>query len=109
MILVNKTGKRHKIETEILKNALGSDVFAANRVHVYLSSSNPTMRRIMQKSIYDLADIRMWNQLLSCLSIQRWNDHLDCDRRNDPAASQRINQTIIELFLQDVSEDDKYL
>jgi hypothetical protein len=53
--------------------------------------------------------IRMWKLLLSCLSIQRWNDHLDCNRRNDPEASRRIDRSIIELSLQDISEDDKNL
>jgi HEAT repeat protein len=95
------------METEILKQALEGDATAVNRALKYLSSANPTLRRIMQESIYDLTDIRIWTQLLSCLALQRWNDQLDCERRNDPVASLRIDQSIIEVFLEDVSEEDK--
>ncbi len=107
MISVNTPNVRHTMETEILKQALEGDAEAVNRALKYLSSANPTLRRIMQEAIYDLADIRLWTKLLSCLALQRWDDHLDCERRNDPTASQRIDQSIIEVFLEDVSEEDK--
>jgi HEAT repeat protein len=107
MTLVSKPKERHTMETKILKQALEGDVSAANRVLKYLSSANLTLRRLMQEAIYDLADSRLWMNLLNCLALQRWNDNLDCERRSDLAASQRIDQSIIEVFIEDGSEEDK--
>lgn len=95
------------MEKMILKKALKGDDSAANKALKYLSSANPTLRQIMQETIYDLCDLRLWTKLLGCLALQRWNNHQDCERRNDPVASRRIDQSIIEIFLEDVCEEDR--
>ena len=107
MVVGNTPLVRHTRETEMLQQALQGDASAANSALKYLSSANPTLRRIMQEAIYDLTDARIWSKLLRCLSIQRWNEHQDCERRSDLVASQRIDQSIIEVFLEDESEEDK--
>lgn len=107
MVPVNMSKERHPVETEMLKQAIEGDVSAANRALKYLSSANPTLRQLMQEAIYDLADYQLWTKLLNCLALQRWDDHLDCERRSDLTASQRIDQSIIEIFIEDVSEEDK--
>jgi len=106
-MIANIPKVRHTMETKLLKQALEGDHRAANRALKYLSSANHTLRRIMQESIYDLAELRLWEQLLNCLALQRWNDHLDCERRDDPIASEIIDQSIIEVFIEDVSEEDR--
>ncbi len=107
MVPVNMSKERHPVETEMLKQAIEGDVSAANRALKYLSSANPTLRQLMREAIYDLADYQLWTKLLNCLALQRWDDHLDCERRSDLTASQRIDQSIIEIFIEDVSEEDK--
>jgi HEAT repeat protein len=62
---------------------------------------------MMQEAICDLTDARIWSKLLRCLALQRWNEHLDCERRSDSAASQRIDRSIIDLFLIDEGEEDQ--
>lgn len=107
MITVNTPKERHSMETKLLRKALKGDELAADRALKYLSSSNPALRQIMQETIHDLCYLRLWTKLLRCLALQRWNDYQDCERRNDPVASQRIDHSLIEIFLEDVSEEDR--
>ncbi len=101
------TALRHTQENKIVEQALAGDTTAANRMLKYLSSANPTLRQIMEETIYDLSDARIWNRLLRCLALQRWNNQTDCERRSDPIASERIDRAIIEMFKQDESDKDK--
>lgn len=93
--------KSHIIETDLLRQALDGDIHAANKTLKYLSSTNPHLCKIMQNAIHDLKTAQIWPKLLDCLALHRWNDQLDCERRSDPAASSRIDQAIIEVFLED--------
>ena len=93
--------KSHLIETDILRQALEGDFQAANKTLKYLSSTNPHLCKIMQDAIHDLKSTQIWPRLLHCLALHRWDDQLDCERRSDPAASSRIDQAIIETFLED--------
>jgi len=98
---------RHLAEAKMLKNALDGNTESANEALIYLSSTNPNLRQIMQNTIHDLADDRIWSNLLRCLAVNRWNDHLDCERRASSDSSQRIDSAIIEVFIQDENEDEK--
>jgi len=86
---------------------LDGDAQAANDVLIYLSSTNPNLRQIMQNTIHDLGDERIWGNLMQCLAFNRWNDHLDCERRADSESSQRIDSAIIEVFTHDENEHEK--
>ncbi len=99
-----KNTVRHTTEYEMLRMALDGDSQAANKFLKYLSSSNPHLCQIMQETIHDLDDARIWPSLLCCLATHRWNDHLDCDRRSESTASARIDQSIIEVFALDETE-----
>jgi HEAT repeat protein len=55
----------------------------------------------MQESIHDLSSADLWQHMLSCLTIQCWEDHRDSDRRVDQEASQCIDNSITEVFVQD--------
>ena len=101
MVAERKTTVRHTIESEILRRALDGDVQAADKFLKYLSSANPHLCQIMQETIHDLDDVRIWPCLLRCLALHRWDDHVDCDRRSDPSASARIDQSLIEVFTKD--------
>jgi len=93
--------KSHPVETDILRQAIEGDLQAANKTLKYLSSTNPHLCKIMQDAIHDLKSTKIWPRLLKCLALHRWDDHLDCERRSDPAASSRIDQAIIEAFIED--------
>ncbi len=92
---------RHIIESDLLKSALGGNEKSANKAFIYLSSTNPHLCKIMQEAIHDLAEPQIWSKLLTSLALHLWDDHLDCERRSDPSASLRIDQAIIEVFLED--------
>ena len=96
-----KVKVRHSAETEMLGRALAGDADAADKLLQSLSSVNLHLVQIMQETIHDLQDGRIWAQLLKCLATQRWDDHLDCMRRSDPEASARIDRSVFEVFRDD--------
>jgi HEAT repeat protein len=95
---------RHFSQTELLQRVVDNDAQAMNNVLNYLSSANPSLCKIMQEAIHDFCESDIWKKLLLCLATHRWNDRMDCDRRLDPEASMRIDQSIFELFTQDDNE-----
>lgn len=97
----SKTAESHTAEVELLRNALGGDKEAANKALKYLSSNNPHLCGIMQKAIHELEDTQIWSRLITCFALHQWDDNLDCERRSDPSSSKRIDQAIIEVFLED--------
>ena len=99
-----KTTVRHTTETKMLRHAMDGDTQAANKFLLYLSSVNPHLCQIMQETIHDLDDNRIWRYLLHCLALHRWNDQIDCNRRSDKNASERIDQSVIEVFTQDQTD-----
>ncbi len=106
MIENHKTTIRHPVEADMLKRALEGDAQSANKVLVFLSSTNPSLRQIMQETIYDLANSQIWRNLLRCFAMQRWGDHPDYKRLSAPVSLERFDQSIIEIFTQDQGEQD---
>lgn len=92
---------RHSHQSELLIQAVGGNALAMNQVLEYLSSANPCLCRIMQEAIHDLCEFAILQNLLYCFAMHRWNNRLDCDRRSDPLASERIDLSIIEVFTLD--------
>jgi hypothetical protein len=109
MLTEGKRVIRHAAEAKLLIEAVEGDGEAANRVIQYLSSANPYLRQIMQRTLNDVADGRVWQQLLHCLAVQRWRGKVDCKRRTDVLASRRIDQSVIEAFLYDEADEDQEL
>jgi len=101
MILTEKAPARHPEEAELLEQALAGDDRAVHKLFLYLSSPNPHLRQIMQESIRDIGTPALYDHLVHCLALQCWDDHRDSDRRVDQEASQRIDQSIAEVFAQD--------
>jgi HEAT repeat protein len=58
----------------------------------------------MKETIHDFGSYIVWESLLDSLATHHFNNHLDCDRRSDYEASKRIDQSIIEIYIQDESE-----
>lgn len=107
MVLRDKVPIRHPAEVGILEHALAGNEFAVNKIFLYLSSANINLCQIMQESIHDISSTDLWQHLLSCLTIQCWEDHRDSDRRVDQEASQRIDQSITDVFTQDEYEGEQ--
>ena len=106
MVLSDEALIRHPSEAEILEQALAGDNPAVNKTFIYLSSSNPNLRQLMKESVHDIASEPLWQNLLSCLAVQCWEDHRDSERRIDQEASQQIDLSIIEVFSQDEYEGE---
>jgi hypothetical protein len=109
MALKYKVPIRHPSEVEFLEQALAGDDSAVNKIFLYLSSANLNLRQIMQESIHDMSSTDLWQHMLSCLTIQCWEDQRDSDRRVDQEASQRIDQSITEIFTQDEYEGEQFV
>jgi HEAT repeat protein len=99
--------ERHSGESALLMDALQGSCSAANKVLMYLSSTNPYLRQIMEETIRDHPQVDVWQHLLHCLAQQRWNDQRDCERRADRYASHRIDLSITEVFLKDENENER--
>ena len=104
-----KPTMRHSTESEILRRALDGNAQAADKFLKYLSSANPHLNQIMHDAIHDLDDPRIWQYLLYSLALHSWNDHVDCDRRSDSSASERIDQALIKVFTIDETDWEKPL
>jgi len=91
----------HLTETRLLEQALQGDKASIGKVFYYLSSAEPGLCQSMQAAIHNTPNPKLWQQLLSCLAIQCWDEHRDSDRRVDQEASQRIDQSIIDVFVLD--------
>ena len=101
MAIINEVAYRHPTEADLLKQALVGDNLSVNRIFLYLSSANPKLRQIMQESIHDAAEESLWQHLLRCLATHYWEEGQRTDRSLDQEASQRVDQTIAEVFAQD--------
>jgi hypothetical protein len=101
MVIINEVAYRHPTEADLLKQALVGDNLSVNRIFLYLSSANPELRQIMQESIHDAAEESLWQHLLRCLATHCWEEGQRTDRSLDQEASQRVDQTIAEVFAQD--------
>jgi HEAT repeat protein len=98
---------RHPQEAELLEQALLGDDRAVHKLFLYLSSPNPHLRQLIQESIRDNGTPDLYHHLVRCLAVQCWDDQRDSDRRVDQEASQRIDQSIAEVFTQDEYEQEK--
>ena len=107
MILTQKVPVRHSAEAELLEQALAGDDRSVNKLFLYLSSPNPHLRQIIQEAIRDIGKADLYEHLVRCLALQCWDDHRDSDRRVDQEASQRIDQSIAEVFTQDEYAEEK--
>jgi HEAT repeat protein len=107
MVEAAKPTIRHTAEAELLRRASQGDESAVQQVLQYLSSANPYLRQIMQETLHDLAETRVWGQALGCLAVQRWGGVANSPRLTDPEAWQRADETIQAAFMQDSGPADQ--
>jgi HEAT repeat protein len=103
MIGINSSTLRHPTEAKTLRRALDGDINSANSVLRYLGA-NPDLCLIMQETIRDINDSRVWSRLLHFLAFGCWQGQYIYPQPVDAAASQRIDRSIAEIFAKD--EDD---
>ena len=104
MIGLNSATVRHPAEARLLNRALGGDPRSTNEVLKYLRA-NPGLCQIMQETIHDVSDSRVWSRLLHYLAFGCWYGQHPFPQPIDAAASQRIDRSIAETFIQD--EEDR--
>lgn len=93
-------------ETEILHCALKGNLQAINKTLDCLSS--PYFCRTMQEAIHEMGDSRIWNHLLHLLGLGCWDGHeLRALENNDLKAYKRIDQSIVEVFIEDKNAWEK--
>jgi len=97
---------RHQMESDLLHQADRGDVEASGKILKYLGSNSPELCRVMQETIRDAAGVEFWRKLLQCLALHRLDEQVDCEWRSDPNSSERIDQAIIELFIEDEPGED---
>lgn len=98
---------RHIAEAHWVRQALGGDTLAANRIFEQISSMKTSVRQVMVETFHDIADLHLCLHLLQCLSLHRLDERRDCDLRSDPEASERIDQTLIDFFINDEADLEK--
>ena len=104
MIGINNPTLRHPTEAKTLRRALDGDINSANSVLRYLGA-NPDLCLIMQETIYDINDSRVWSRLLHFLAFGCWQGQHIYPQPVNAAASQRIDRSIAEIFIQDVENN----
>lgn len=101
MLLQETAPTEYLAVARLLEQALQGDKESTSGVFQYLSSADPGECQIVQAAIHNNPNPRLWTQLLSCLAIQCWDEHRDSDQRVDQEASQRIDQAITQVFVED--------
>jgi HEAT repeat protein len=99
--------KHDTLETQILTNALQGDRQCSEKVISYLSSNNPSLRGLIYASIHACPDRQIWLRLIGCLSHNRWSNQVECNRLRDETSRQRFEQSIIELFSEDKTDEER--
>lgn len=95
------TSERHAVEAELLTRAVAGDRDAADAILDQLGSDNRWLQQMMLEAISHCADLRLWQRLLLCMALHRWGEHANCRRRADSAASKRIDEAVVRLFVRD--------
>ena len=95
-------------ETELLNRALECDIESIQTVLSYLGSTIPHLCQIMQETIHSSENPSIWKYLLDFFALRKW----DCNEWNafnfdEILDVKRIDQSIIEVFVQDKDEIEK--
>jgi HEAT repeat protein len=113
MVAADKITGQFSGEEQLVERALQGDQIAANQVIQYLSSANPHLRHIMQDRLHRTAGERVWKTLLNCLALQCWSEtplagsEMNIPRRADPVATERFDRSVVEIFVEDKSEQER--
>jgi HEAT repeat protein len=98
---------RYPQQVTLLQQAVNDDIQAVEIVLTYLGSSIHDLRVIMQAAMHDWHHTRLWQHLLRCLALHRWNGEGDCPRLEESKALQRIDRSITEVLIVDESAAER--
>jgi HEAT repeat protein len=105
MIITPATSPRHVAETDLLARALTGHPAAIDSMLRQLGSAEPGLQRIMSEAVQESAEAMVWQRLLSCLALHRWDDTVDCQCWEDREISARLDASIVALFVEGDESD----
>ncbi len=88
-------------DAEIIRAALAGDVECIRKIFLYLGAPDARQRQAMQRMMHALSDTVLWQHMLRCLAVHCWEDRQDTEYRVNAETSQRIDQSIAEVFMRD--------
>ena len=92
--------RRYAVGTELLACAVAGDRDSVGRLLRQLGSVDARVRQPIMDAIGTCIDLRLWQRLLTCLALHRWDEDEGCQPCPDGAASQRIDGAITDLFVE---------
>lgn len=107
MDLIGRITARQDIEAKLLERVSADDPEAIKQLGLYLSSADPEERRLIQGTIHEKADAYFWQLLLHCLALGCWEEQVEDDHRVNQEASERIDESIAEMFCKDMNDWEK--
>ncbi len=109
MLTTQSDTARHTAETALLQLATQGNKEAVHTVILYLSSANPYLHSIMLETLHECREALVWQNMLHCLGEHCWKSFVPDLRLNDPGAVQRLEESIIQAFSQDVHPTENEL
>jgi hypothetical protein len=95
---------RFSPESDLLTKAMASDPAAIEAAIEQLSSAYPGIRQRMLEAVHNCADEKIWTHLLTCFALGKWSDTLPFDIYGIPGASQRLDVSIVDAFMEDCTQ-----
>jgi HEAT repeat protein len=99
--------------TLLIEQATNGDSEAIHSVLHYLNAANPDLRGMMQTTLHTVTEERLWQQLLVCIAHECWLVEVTqagespaaggC--RQPPPTAGRAQQSMIEVFVVDTSQE----
>jgi HEAT repeat protein len=104
---VNETFARYSPESKLLQKAISGGSSAVESVIEQLASPYPGVKEKILQAIHDENDNKLWFHLLNCLAFGKWAEDVPLDIATDPAATQRLDISIVDTFSEDCQESEK--
>jgi len=92
----------HTAELNLLHRAASGDKAAMHEVIQFLSSANPYLRQIMKDTLHKCCELEVWLGLVRCFGEHCWHQEIPEERLSDPDAAQRLDETIVQAFVDDI-------
>ena len=96
---------RYRAQYQLLEKALQGDQQGIHSVLQYLNAANPDLRHMMQATLHDCQDERVWQSLLECLAYGCWQAYGQVNA--DQATTDQVFQSISEAFVIDESQAER--
>lgn len=104
MISIQIEEIRYPYQIKLLSRAIEGDVQAQKNMLNHLSSTNLCLCQMIQETIHELQDTKVWWYLLNIFALHQWIDLLEYDPYTNSKIINRIDQAIIDAFTHDENE-----